>query len=526
VSLTIFANELKSSAQVTINAGTGAGSFLCTEGAAPATPTSGNDILWCDFSHTFDMNNVASTSTSTTNTSIAGVIDTVRDNSIYVTSTDGSPNWNPNELTVTGSGTNRTITLTASTSTPFVAFIAGKKVILTQNLGPSTFLLTNGTTGNPALNYVYLHYSATIGTGDIAAATIAPFYSRSQPASCTSTQQFWFDAATRLMKQCNGTGTWNAYPAIFLGVIAIDNTGAVLGIAHEPWGLDPATRMREFGNGTAGATVSNGSNTCDGWAQYTAVELATTAAQIVHTSITPAGASNLGYPGCYAWAQNPILITSGGFIDLTGLGRSGGGQQTAANQNGSNGNAGGFGGAAGAGGGITGGGPTGGNGGGHSLFMAYTTAGGGVGTSGAGPTGATQQTGNFPPFLSGLPPLGGAGAGGGAVGATNGTGGAGGSGGGGVYLKAPSIVITSTAGVIKADGGGNGTANGACGNGAATNGGTGGGGGGGTIFLEGYFVSNAITISTSGGSHCPTKFGTGTVGGDGAPGISVTMQRQ
>jgi hypothetical protein len=129
-----------------------------------------------------------------------------------------------------------------------------------------------------------------------------------------------------------------------------------------------------------------------------------------------------------------------------------------------------------------------------------------------------SQTANFPPFAQGFSILLGGCGGGSGAGAASGSGGAGGAGGGGIYMKAPSIVITATAGVIRAEGSA-GT------NGGSSNGGGGAGGGGGVIIFDGYYVTNAISVSVAAG-NAGSGTGTGSNAGVSQPGFTTTIQRQ
>jgi len=493
--------------------GTGAGAFKCTEGADPAIGVAGSDYVWCDSSHWLTMNNHNSGAApnnlqpGTSTTSLAGVVDTKNDNTIYSSPVDAT-NGYPSFLTVPTAGQVKITAGDGNTGNPapLIVYIAGRKEIITG-------LLTNAILSASTTYYVYLNFNTSPTNTDIAVTTLAPVYSRTKPTCSTnSTPQFWFDATTRLMRSCvSNTNTWVAMPVLFLGVIVTNSSNTAAGIAHEPWGLDPLTRIREFGNGSAGAVSPAASNTCDGWVQYSAVEL-TNGGSLTHTQISP----NSSKVGCYAYSQNPVLITGTSTVDLKGLGRSGGGA-VSGNGAGNNGNSGGFGGAAGGGGGSSS--SAGGAGGGHSIPQAYTTSGGGNGgtsSAGSGGNATVQNTSNFVRFnCDQFPPLGGSGGGsGGGVG--GGGGGKGGDGGGGLCLKAPSIIINTT-GTFDADGG-------ACTNPTGNNGQPGASGGG-TIFFDAYFVNiSGTTITESAGNNCAV--GSGGTGGTGQPGIQITLQRQ
>ncbi len=504
-------------AQVTIT-GTGAGAFKCTEGADPAIGATGTDYLWCDSSHWLTMNNNNSSAVpnniqpGTSTTSVAGIVDTKDDNTIYSSPVDAT-NGYPSFLTVPSAGK---ITLTAGDGNsgdpaPLILYIAGRKEIVTSVLNNT--ILSASTT-----YYIYLNFNTIPANTDIAATTLAPVYSRAKPScSSTTTPQFWFDATTRLMRSCvSSLNNWVAMPVLFLGVIVTNSSNLAAGIGHEPWGLDPFTRMREFGNGGAGATSPATSNTCDGWLQYSAVEL-TNSGSLTHTQISP----NSSKVGCYAYSQNPVVITGTSTVDLKGLGRAGGGAVSGAGS-GNGGNAGGFGGSAGGGGGSSS--NAGGAGGGHSIPQAYTTSGGGgAGTSGSGngSNATAQNTSNFVKFnCDQFPPLGGSGGGSGG-GVTGGGGGKGGDAGGGLCLKAPSITI-NTSGTFDADGGGT-SGTGACTSPTGNNGQPGAAGGG-TIFFDAYVTNITSTITEAAGGNCTG--GTGGTGGTGQPGIQVTLQRQ
>jgi hypothetical protein len=482
-----------SQGQVTINAGSGAGAFQCTEGAAPSF-TAGTDVLWCDSSHWLMMNNNNGTSTST-----MGVVGSEVDNTISISAVDGS--GNPSFMTVSGAPT--TLVTVNGATTSFVAYIDGQRVIVSSNIASATALT------NSAVNFVYLKKDTTIVSGDIASTTLAPVYSRTQPTCSTNTvPQFWFDMTTRKMKSCVSSGSFSTNAVLLLGVIALDSGGNSLGIAHEPWNLNPYTRLREFGSGADGYNDVTGTSTQDGWKQYSALEI--NGGTLNHTQCAPPNAS-----GLWAFSQNPVLVTNSGKIDLAGLGRSGGtGGSSSA---GTAGNAGGWGGAAGGGGGGTSNG--GGNGGGRSLISTSATANGGAGgnAGSAGSAGGAGPTSGIPP-LTGPPTfLCGPGGGGGGGDGTN-AGGAGGKGGGGLYLKAPSIVTISGV-TIDADAAAGGSP-------SAGNTGGGGGGGGGVIVLDGWFVENAITITEAAGSH-GTHHGAGSAdGGDGTAGFNQIIQRQ
>jgi hypothetical protein len=452
------------------------------------------------------MNNNNASSTSPAGllpTTIAGVVDTKNDNTIYSSQVDGS--FNPSFLTVSSG----TVSISASASVPLVVFIAGRKEVLIATLGPTSSILTAS-----SANYIYLTYSTSPGSTNIGSTTLAPVYSRTAP-TCT-TNQFWFDLSTRLMKSCSG-GVYSANTVIFLAVIVTTSGNAAAAIAYEPWGLDPYTRSREFGNGSAGATNTTSSNTCDGWVQYSAVEL-TTSGSLTHSQISPTNSK----VGCYAYSQNPVVITGTSTVDLKGLGRAGGGAVSSASD-GNTGNNGGFGGAAGGGGGSNA--NKGGAGGGHSIPQAYTTSGGGSGgnsPNGAAGSSSAQNTSNFVRFnCDQFPPLGGAGGGSGG-GMAAGSGGKGGDAGGGLCLKAPAIVINTT-GVFDADGAGT-SGTGACTSPAGNNG-QGGGPGGGTIFFDAYYAEITSTITVAAGTRC-TNSGSGGAGTDGQAGIQVTLQRQ
>jgi len=481
-------------AQVTISAGSGAGSFQCQEGAAPSAPSTNQDILWCDSSHWMMM----MSNTTPTPTSILGVTGAEEDNTILISAVDATPNFNPSFLTLSGAPTTK-VTLNGAT-TNFVAFIDGQRVIVNSNL-ISTNSLTNG-----SINFVYLTKDATL----VAATTLPPVYGRTAPTCPGSPLQFWFNTATRKMNSCSNGGSYVLNPVLFLGVVALNGSGSSLGIAHEPWHLSPYTRLREFGNGSDGFNNVTGSVTHDGWKQYSALEI--NGGTLSHSQCAPPNAS-----GLWAYSQNPVLITNSGKIDLAALGRSGGsGGSSAA---GGPGNAGGWGGAAGGGGGGTS--TAGGNGGGRSLFNAQSTANGGAGGGSSAGVGSVGAPGGSGPS-SGIPPLTGPpillcgpGGGGGGGDGTN-AGGGGGKGGGGLYLKAPSIVAVSGV-TIDAD---------AQAGVSPSTGNTGGGGGGGVIVLDGWFVENAVTITEAAGAN-GVHHGTNSAdGGDGTAGFNQVIQRQ
>ncbi len=477
------------SAQVTINAGTGAGAFQCNEGAAPSF-TGTTDVLWCDSSHWFMMNNNATTSTS-----IMGVTGSAVDNTILLSAVDAS--FNPSFLTVSAG----VVTVNGLT-TNLVAFIDGQRVIVSLNTASSTSM------ANSKMNFVYLKKDTTITSGDIASTTFAPTYGRTAPTcSSTTVPQFWFDTATDKMKSCISSGSYSLTPAIFLGVVALDGSGASLGIAHEPLNLNPYVRVREFGSGSAGFNNVTGTSTQDGWQQYSALEIY--GGTLNHTACAPPNAS-----GLWAYSQNPVLITNSGKIDLAALGRSGG--SGGSGVAGSGGNSGGWGGAAGGGGG--GSTTVGGSGGGRSLFNSQSTANGGAGggTGAAGGTTGAGPSSGIPPLIGSPMYLCGPGGGGGGGDGTN-AGGGGGRGGGGFYLKAPSIVTISGV-TIDADAQAGVSA-------SAGNAGGGGGGGGGVILLDGWFVENAVTITEAAGAH-GAKHGTGGDGSDGTAGFNQVIQRQ
>jgi hypothetical protein len=163
-----------------------------------------------------------------------------------------------------------------------ILYIAGRKEIITSNLTTGNVLTTANT-----LYYVYLNFNTIPNASQISVTTLAPVYSRTQP-SCpgSGVTAFWFDAGTRLMKSCTTPSTFAASPVLFLGVIVTDGSKNSAGIAHEPWGLDPLTRMREFGSGATRFSTT-GSNTCDGWNQYDAVELPSATPSLTHTAINP-----------------------------------------------------------------------------------------------------------------------------------------------------------------------------------------------------------------------------------------------
>ncbi len=473
-------------AQVTINAGSGAGAFQCNEGAAPSF-TSATDVLWCDSSHWLMMNN----NNSAASTSIMGVVGSDADNTISIGAVDGS--FNPSFLTVSGG----LVTINGAT-TNFVAFIDGQRMIVSTNQVSSTSLAVS------SFNFVYLKKDATIISADLAATTFLPVYGRTQPTcSSTATPQFWFDTATRKMKSCASSGSYAANPVIFLGVIATDASNVSLGIAHEPWRLDPYTRVREFGTGADGLTSVATTVTNDGWKQYSALEI-TTGGILQHTAI-----SSPSSPGLIAYSQNPVLVVGTGKIDLAQLGRAG---ATGAVGVGPAGNGCGWGGAAGGGGSS---GTLGGTGGSRTSFFGAVLAGGGAAVSGtSGGTG--QAPTNIPPLSGQMLLISGCGGGAGAGDGAN-LGGSGGKGGGGIYLKAPSVIIGASA-TVDADAGSGG-------GGAAGNASGGGGGGGGVIIIDTWFEESSITPTAaagSGGGH----FGSGSNGGAGGAGIVQVIQHQ
>ncbi len=81
--------------QVTIT-GTGAGAFKCTEGGDPLLGIALTDYVWCDSSHTFVMNNNNAADPSDlfppgkSITSVAGLVDSQSDNSIFSSPVDGN----------------------------------------------------------------------------------------------------------------------------------------------------------------------------------------------------------------------------------------------------------------------------------------------------------------------------------------------------------------------------------------------------------------------------------------------------
>ncbi len=137
-------------AQVTIS-GTAPGSFQCSEGAAPSN-TSPNDILWCDTSHWFTMNNNGATSTSPPGlaiTSVAGTVDTKLDNTIFSSQVDGTFGF-PSFLSMPSAGA---VQINASATAPLILYIAGRKEIITGLLTTGSILSAN------TLYYIYLNFS-------------------------------------------------------------------------------------------------------------------------------------------------------------------------------------------------------------------------------------------------------------------------------------------------------------------------------------------------------------------------------
>jgi hypothetical protein len=474
------------SAQVTINAGSGAGAFQCTEGAAP-TLSGGTDSLWCDSSHWFVMNN--DNSNTFGSTSVMGVISSEVDNTISISEVDGS--GNPSYLGVSGG----TVTLNAAGATPFVAYIAGLRVQVISSISSGANLTTVST-----VNYIYLNQAAQPAGSNLGSTTFAPVYSYTAPASCPSgsVPQFWFDLSTNLMKSCSSSGSYVATKAIFLGVIATNGSNNSLGIAHEPWRLNPYRRYELFGNGSVAATTITSNTVVDGWQQYIALEV--TGGTLSHTAVSGSSAN-----GLFIWSQNPILVANSGKISAVGLGFAG---ATGTTTTGSAGTAGAFGGSGGGGGGALS--TNAGSAGGTRMLLGSSTgtgaggAGGAantVGNAGAGPT-------NLPPFFA--PELfycaGAGGGAGGGDGTHNGA--AGGAGGGCLMIRAPALVIQSGT-QVACDGG-------AGGNGTSNTGG-GGGGGGGTCIIYGGYITQGVTITSAGGAGGSSLNAKG--GGVGGAGI-------
>jgi hypothetical protein len=449
-----FGMSGKVPAQVTINAGTGAGSFQCTEGAGP-TPSSNTDVLWCDAGHYFQMNNNNGTSTS-----VAGVVDTGWDNTISSSVvTSGLPSF---LSTSVSSGTH----VVLSGSPAFIAYIGGLRMVVSITV-TSTTTLVNGTNSTTAgINFIYLNYNSSITatSASLAATIIPPLYGYWQPTCSASTGSsapcYWFDLTTRTMKTCNtaSCSPSTATATIFLGVIALDNSGGVLGIANEPWNLSPLRRFELFGNGGCTAAsctpsqqivLSPGPTTLDGWNQYTALEIV--GGTVNHTTL----GSNA--PGFFGFSQNAVLIASNptniGSLTASALGRAGGTAGTNSQAGGSPAVCG-FGGAGGGGGGgsVT----AGGAGASHDNIFAVSTSTGGGGGGAVGAHNGTIGTAatNVMPFYFGPIGYSGCGGGGGGGGASTHTGGVGGVGGGGLFLKAPSITIYDSTNhpVVAADG--------------------------------------------------------------------------
>jgi hypothetical protein len=483
--LTLCVLSRVSFGQVTVNAGSGAGSFQCTEGAAP-TFTASTDILWCDTSHWFMMNNNNGVSTA-----IQGVVDSDMDNTIVSSAVDGSNN--PSFLTVAAMGK----PVLHGEVTPFVGYVAGKRVVVnTMVTGASS--MTNSTA-----NFVYVKQD-----GSISATILPPVYSKGQPnCSGTTAPQFWFDTSVRLMKSCaSNNPPYTANPVLFLGVIGIDGSGGSLGIAHEPWHLSPYTRLREFGDGSNGLQVVTGAAIQDGWRQYSALEVIT-GGILQHTAIAAPDD-----PGLFAYSQNPVLVVGNGKIDLKGLGRLGGAGGTGG---GLVGNGCGWGGAGGGGAGSAG--NAGGTGGQRTVFFAAFSTGGGAGgnSGGSGNNGsAGAAPSNIPPLTGQMLLISGCGGGSGGGNGTNNAGGGGGAGGGGLYLRAPSVIIGASA-VVDADGNSGNTGTGT---------GAGGGGGGGVIVLDTWFTEAGVTVTAASGAGGAGP--TGKTGGAGGAGIVQVIQRQ
>ena len=263
-----------------------------------------------------------------TSTSVAGVIDTGWDNTIFSSAVASGL---PSLLSTSTSSGNTSVILQGGT-TPFIAYIASKRMVVSTNVTSSTTLVNGANSTTAGINFVYLNYNSSITSpsASLAATIIPPLYGYWTPTCSASTGSsapcYWFDLTTRTMRTCStaSCSPTTATATIFLGVIALDNSGNVLGVAHEPWNLSPLRRFELFGNGGCTATsctpnqeiLLTGSTALDGWNQYTALEIV--GATATHTAV------GLTTTGLYSYSQNPVLIASNptvaGKLTAVGLG--------------------------------------------------------------------------------------------------------------------------------------------------------------------------------------------------------------
>lgn len=158
--------------------------------------------------------------------------------------------------------------------------------------------------------------------------------------------QYWFNTGGNVWESCTNGGSFGgaSLPVIFLGTSYANSSGSgnIVGVADEPFRLNPYRRVELYGNAsTANSQVlTSGGTVVNGPQQYGSVI-------IIGSTTALVSSSGDTRDGLQVFSQNPILISagkiaSGGAVQVNGGSGSGG-----------NGNQGGFCGAGGGGGGST-----------------------------------------------------------------------------------------------------------------------------------------------------------------------------
>ena len=379
-----------------------------------------------------------------------------------------------------------TLTVTASTASPFVYEIGGRRFMLTANL--------NGTATNTAHNFWWIDDTQTLGN------SAYPCSYRWTAPSSPATDQHWFDLGAAQMKRYNGSA-WVDVNRVFIGYTRADSGTQNAQHACEQIGCSPWWRFHNLGDAADGfLDLSSGTTTIDVQYRYAAVVLRSTAT-LTHT----AGVSGL----TQLKSQGVFILLDSSIIDLNGRGRAGGAGGTGVGGTGSlSGMAGGGG---GGGGGSSG---AGGTGGARQLAVTHgsgnAASGGAVGAvGGSGGSAGLGTTSPMPGAMGLMWTHGAGGGGGGGTGAA--AGGAAGAGGGGMVISA--AVIGWASGTSMTANGANGTAGGGSGRGG------GGGGGGGALIRYARGLYNNGTESANGGTGGAAGGGTSGAGGPGGAGL-------
>ena len=384
------------------------------------------------------------------------------------------------------SASSLTLTLSASSTEPFIYDIGGRRFMLTAN--------QQATATDNAHNFWYIDDTETLGRSAL------PCYYTWIAPTAPATDQHWFDLTTAEMKRYSGTA-WVAVNRVFIGYTRADSGSQNTQTVCEPVGATPWWRVQNFGTADDGfLDLDTGATSMSGMKRYAAIVVRGTA-----SIVASAAASGI----LLLRSQGIFVLLGTASINLDGLGRPAGAGGTGAGSSGSMSGMGGGGG--GGGGGSTG---AGGSGGIRALAPTHgtgtTAAGGAIGA--AGTAGTTGSLSSAFPFQNSMGMMWTHGAGGGGGGGSGSAGGNGGAGGGGIIIGA-AVVVEGSGTSVTAKG-----ANGTAGAGAGRGGG--GGGAGGVLYRAARgFVLNG-TASAAGGTGGAAGGGTSGAGGDGGAGLN------